>query len=501
MDIEIQPTQLGEWLPRLDRAFTVAGAYCPACKPELLGSAAFRRDHGVRYAYHAGAMANGIASEQLVIALGRAGILASFGAAGLLPPRVEQAIARIRDALPRGPYAFNLIHSPSEDAVERAHVELFLKHGVRTVEASAYLALTPHVVRYRLAGLSRRPDGSIAREHRVLAKVSRPEVARHFMMPAPARIIEQLLAQQLITREQAELAAHVPMADDITVEADSAGHTDNRPFITIVPTLVALRDSVQAAQRYAEPLRIGVGGGIGTPSACLAAFVLGADYIVTGSVNQACVQSGTSDAVRKMLADAEIADFAMAPAADMFEMGVKLQVLKRGTMFAMRAGRLYELYRKYEGVAALPRDERQKLEEQLFRCSLDEIWQRCVEYFAQRDPEQIARARQHEKRKLALIFRWYLGISSHWANSGEPGRELDYQIWAGPAIGAFNAWTHGTYLAEPKQRDVRDVAENLMTGAAYLSRVHTLRQQGVTMPEELASYKPQPQEQRSCMQS
>ena len=27
----------------------------------------------------------------------------------------------------------------------------------------------------------------------------------------------------------------------------------------------------------------------------------------------------------------------MAPAADMFEMGVKLQVLKRGTMFPMRA--------------------------------------------------------------------------------------------------------------------------------------------------------------------
>ncbi len=26
----------------------------------------------------------------------------------------------------------------------------------------------------------------------------------------------------------------------------------------------------------------------------------------------------------------------MAPAADMFEMGVKVQVLKRGTLFAMR---------------------------------------------------------------------------------------------------------------------------------------------------------------------
>ena len=37
----------------------------------------------------------------------------------------------------------------------------------------------------------------------------------------------------------------------------------------------------------------------------------------------------------------------MAPAADMFEMGVKLQVLKRGTMFPMRAQKLYELYRAH----------------------------------------------------------------------------------------------------------------------------------------------------------
>jgi NAD(P)H-dependent flavin oxidoreductase YrpB (nitropropane dioxygenase family) len=49
--------------------------------------------------------------------------------------------------------------------------------------------------------------------------------------------------------------------------------------------------------------------------------------------------------VREMLAQAEQADVIMAPAADMFEMGVKLQVLKRGTMFAMRAAKLYELYR------------------------------------------------------------------------------------------------------------------------------------------------------------
>ena len=47
-------------------------------------------------------------------------------------------------------------------------------------------------------------------------------------------------------------------------------------------------------------------------------------------------------------------DVVMAPAADMFEMGVKVQVLKRGTLFPMRAQRLFELYPAYHGGEALP---------------------------------------------------------------------------------------------------------------------------------------------------
>ena len=78
-------------------------------------------------------MANGIASEELVIALGQQGILASFGAAGLVPSRIEEAIQKIQQALPNGIYAFNLIHSPSEPALEIGAVERYLQYGVRCV--------------------------------------------------------------------------------------------------------------------------------------------------------------------------------------------------------------------------------------------------------------------------------------------------------------------------------------------------------------------------------
>ena len=104
--------------------------------PRMLGDPDFLSVHGVRLPYMSGAMANGIACEKLVIAMGESGLLGSFGAAGLLPDRIEQAIGEIQLALPEGPYAFNLIHSPAEDAIEQATAELFIQKEVRTVEAS-----------------------------------------------------------------------------------------------------------------------------------------------------------------------------------------------------------------------------------------------------------------------------------------------------------------------------------------------------------------------------
>lgn len=465
-------------------------AFTPALGTESLGDSNFRRVHGVKYAYYAGAMANGISSEELVIALGKAGILCSFGAAGLIPSRVEAAINRIQAALPNGPYMFNLIHSPSEPALERGSVELFLKHKVRTVEASAFLGLTPQIVYYRAAGLSRDAHGNIVVGNKVIAKVSRTEVAEKFMMPAPAKMLQKLLDEGLISVDQMAMAQQIPMADDITAEADSGGHTDNRPLVTLLPTILALKEEIQAKYQYPTPLRVGCGGGVGTPDAALATFNMGAAYIVTGSINQACVEAGASEHTRKLLATTEMADVTMAPAADMFEMGVKLQVVKRGTLFPMRANKLYEIYSRYDAIESIPADEREKLEKQVFRSSLDDIWAGTVAHFNERDPKQIERAEGNPKRKMALIFRWYLGLSSRWSNSGEVGREMDYQIWAGPALGAFNQWAKGSYLDDYQNRNAVDLAKHLMYGAAYLNRINSITAQGVKLPGELLRWKP-----------
>ncbi|WP_086664373.1 PfaD family polyunsaturated fatty acid/polyketide biosynthesis protein [Lentzea kentuckyensis] len=457
---------------------------------DRLGSAAFRKAHGVRYAYMCGAMAGGIASPDLVIAIARAGSLGTYGAAGVLPTNIEKALQRFRDEIPDLPYAANLIHSPSEDALERDAVELYLKYGVRCVEASAFMALTPHVVRYRVAGLCRDQQGRPVARNRLVAKVSRSEVATHFLRPAPASVVADLVAHGLATPEQAELAEQVPMADDITVEADSGGHTDRRPMGALLPTILGLRDAEQARHRW--PIRVGAAGGLGTPASLAAVYAMGADYAVTGSVNQSCVESGTSDAARRLLAEADVADCEMAPAADMFELGVDLQVLRKGTLFPMRAKKLYELYRTYEGVEALPVSERLRLEQQIFRRPLDEVWADVVAYFTRRDPAQLERAAADPRRRMALIFRWYLGMASRWAVTGEPDRTQDYQIWCGPAMGAFNDWVRGTYLEDPARRAAADVATHLMRGAAYTSRVWQLKLAGVRLPASCTTYRPTP---------
>jgi trans-AT polyketide synthase, acyltransferase and oxidoreductase domains len=465
-------------------------AFAAAGRLEDLGDPTFCADHRLHYPYVAGAMANGIGSADIVEAMGKAGMLAFFGAAGLPLSTVEAAIDRIQKNLGDIPYGFNLIHSPSEPSLERAVVDLYLRRGVHLVEASAFLDLTLPVVRYRLHGIHRDPSGKIVAPNRVLVKVSRVEVASKFLAPPPERMVQELIRQGHLTSEQAALAARIPVAQDVTAEADSGGHTDNRPAITLIPTLIALRDRMQVQHGYDEPLRVGAAGGIATPASAAAAFAMGAAYVLTGSINQACVESGSSDPVREMLAQAEQADTIMAPAADMFEMGVKVQVLKRGTMFAMRAAKLYELYRTFPGLEALPDAERTFLEKNLFRAPLEDIWAKTRDFFLQRDPGQVPRADSDSKHKMALVFRWYLGLSSRWANAGEPTRRLDYQVWCGPAMGAFNEWTKGSFLEQPRNRRVVTVAFNILYGAAVLLRLQTLRSQGFPLAPDWSRVTP-----------
>ena len=159
-------------------------------------------------------------------------------------------------------------------------------------------------------------------------------------------------------------------------------------------------------------------------------------------------------------------------------------------MFPLRAAKLYDLYANYGSYEEIPANQRQILEKDFFRRSFLEEWAHTKNFFSARDPHQVERAQQDPKHKMALVFRSYLGQSSNWANKGEASRRLDYQIWCGPAMGAFNQWVKGSCLEKPENRKTVTIAMNLLLGAAVLTRVNWLRSQGVTLPVVTEKFNP-----------
>src|SRR4051812_33044790 len=192
----------------------VAGRYdqvgvLPAIYPEWLGDRGFTAAHRLRFPYVAGEMANGIATPALVIAMARAGMLGFFGAAGLALARVERGLDDLEHGAGDASWGANLIHAPAEPALENAVAELYLRRGVRRICASAFMALTPAVVRCAATGLTRDGDGRVVRRHHLFAKVSRLEVAEAFLAPAPRPLLDALARAGQLTAAEVALAAEV----------------------------------------------------------------------------------------------------------------------------------------------------------------------------------------------------------------------------------------------------------------------------------------------------
>jgi len=438
----------------------------PPIAIERLGSPSFRARYGLAAAYMCGAMYKGVASVALVERAGRAGLLACFGSGGLPAERVEAAAAQLASSLGRDhPWGLNLLCNVTRPEREDRVVDICLRHCVPVVEAAAFMSITPALARLRARTLVAAADGGVGRTLRIIAKLSRPEVAEAFLAPAPTALLERLRLAGAITADQAALAARVPMADDMVVEADSAGHTDRGVAQVLVPVIVAQRDRLALP---GEPVHIGVGGGIGTPAAAVAALMLGADFIVTGSINQCTVESGASEAVKDMLMVMRVQDTGYAPAGDMFELGARVQVLRRGVLFPNRAEQLFELWQRHASLEEIAPAVRARLEADVFRKPLADVWTEAREHLRRSDPATCERAEREPKARMAAVFKWYFGLSTRVAMAGDTARRVDFQIHTGPALGACNQWLMGSGLEDWRQRHVDGLAFRLLTSTARL---------------------------------
>lgn len=431
---------------------------------EKLGSRAFCDDFGLRHPYLCGGMYQGVSSADLVVRMGQAGMLGFFGAGGLRKADIEAAIVDIKNRLPaNAPFGVNFIAHLNHPHLEEELADLLLAQGVRVIEASAFMEVSPALARYRAQGLGGAPGGKIAARNKIIAKISRPEVAAQFLAPAPERLVARLQETGAITAEQADLLRHAPMADAICAEADSGGHTDQgRPF-TLIPAILRLRD--ESADRFPRfgRVHVGAGGGIGTPEAAAAALVLGAEFLLTGSINQCTVEAQTSEAVKDMLEAMATQDTAYAPSGDMFELGSKVQVLKKGLFFPARAEKLAALYRQHDSLDAIDAETKRQLEERFFRKSLSAVYD---ELRAQASPSEIERAERLPKHRMALVFKRYFKDASRWALAGDLDRKVDFQIHCGPALGAFNQWVAGGDIESWRKRHADEIALRLLDETA-----------------------------------
>ncbi|WP_010097996.1 PfaD family polyunsaturated fatty acid/polyketide biosynthesis protein [Ornithinibacillus scapharcae] len=430
----------------------------------MLGNPKFKEEYNLKYAYTIGGMYRGISGERLVIAAGKSGLLGFYGTVGQEYSKIENAIINIQKALPHGePYGFNLSADLINPERENKICELFLQYGVRTIETSGYVTITKPLVKYRVKGLTTNSFGDVVVQNRIIAKLSRPEVAEYFMSPPPQRIIDNLLQEGEITEEEARLSTRIPMASDICVAGDSGGHTDAANGLVVLPSIFRLRSEMIEKYGYSHEIRLGVSGGIGTPTAASAAFMMGADFITTGSINQCSVEAEISSVAKDMMSSINVQDTGYAPAWDLYETSSKVQVLKRGTLYQVRSNKLHSIYTSYNSLDDIDEKVKKQLEENYFKKSLEEVYREVKPYF---DSKVLEQAEQNPKLKMAITFNWYYIKSAQWALDGEADNQTDYQILCGSSLGAFNQWVKGTNMEDWRNRHVDKIGIMLMNETA-----------------------------------
>lgn len=434
--------------------------------PQSIGNRSFCDRHMVKYAYISGGMYGGLSSKEFVIKMARAGFLSFLGTGGLKIEQIEENIKFIRSSIGNLNFGINLLHNHIISEKEEVIINLLLKYKIRAIEAGAFPSVTLPLLKYRLSGVYRSNSGIVRAPNKILVKASRQNVLKSFLSPPPSNLVSMLLTNGDITEEEAILSQEIPVAEDVIIEADSAGHTDSRSALAIFPSMISLCRKMCQKYGYKDKVCIGLAGGIGTPQAAAAAYIMGADFISTGSINQCTVESSANDVVKDMLCSISIEDTDYTPTGDMLETGAKIQVLKKGVLFPVRAKKLYEYYLKYDSIEEIDYDIQERMRVDYYGGkSLFEVYDEAKSHFP---IETIEKAERDPKAKLALVIKEYFYKTISYAYSGKLEQKINFQIHTGVALGAFNDYVKGTELEDWHNRHVDDIALKILDGACEI---------------------------------
>lgn len=426
----------------------------------ILGSTEFKNDFNLKYAYVAGPMYRGVSGRDMVVSLAKSGMLGFIGSTYMKLEDLRHEISAVKKSLINNEsFGVGFSYRNDEQEIEKEVIELLTEEEIKIVNFSGYIQITEELAKYRIKSLYK-SAGKIYSKVKFIMKVSRPEIARMFMEPIPENIIKKLLDNRDITNEEAELAKNYPVVDSICIEANCAGYTEGKSINCLLPQIIHMRDICVKNNDYDCNIYIGAAGGIGTDMAAMSMFIIGADYIMTGSINQCTVEAKISDEVKNKLQNAEIEDIDYAPGIDWFEFGSKVQVLKRGSFFCVKANKLYELYKRYNSLMDIDSETKERLISKYFLNDFETIYSEMYRTMPQDEV--------NEKKKMAMVFKWYLINSQLFALNGDEDRRVDYQIYCSSAMGAFNEWVKGSSMEQWRNRHVQDIGKYIMDGAESL---------------------------------
>ncbi|MFC1745257.1 1-acyl-sn-glycerol-3-phosphate acyltransferase [Candidatus Riflebacteria bacterium] len=450
----------------------------PGLNIQNLGSKEFQTVHGVRHSYCTAPLPFGISGKQMLSSLATAGFLPFFGSTGLNLGEIKNSLKQIRDRVGNKTFGVGISFVPYDKEREWQLILILIKLGIRHLWVSHYPYPTEALTFFRLNGIKQNSIGAIEPQNFIFARVSHLETVKRFVAHPPKNVVERLWQDGRISEQEKNLSCKIGLSEDIIVHGEGSGLGSNGSLNTLFPQIY---QSVKIIQEdLTRNIRIGTSGGLSNPQAISAMFSLGADFVVTGSINQISAEANCSAKVKQMLAKAGSSDTAFVVSADPLEKGNNIQVLKYGTQFSVKANKLAKLYLKYGDLLNLPEKEKKVLEEGFFRCSLETAMNRANLIF--KDLQFGENKKNKKESGLLLLFHLYLYESFLWAKEGTKNREMDYQIWVDQSIGSFNMWRNAVFSKSIEDISVTDIAERLLFCSGVLTRLQFLQAQGFEVP-------------------
>src|SRR6267154_1250985 len=238
----------------------------------------------------------GLSSQKLAAAVSNFGGLGSFGAHGLAPEAIKEAIAEIR-SLTSKPFAMNLWVSMEDE-------------GARTSDENAFnrslAPLTTHLAALGAPRPTFKPYSPARFEDqaRVLLDAKVPVFSFIFGIP-PREILEECRAKSIVTIGTATTPEEGAALQEAGVDAivatgfEAGGHRGS--FLRAAED--SLTGTLSLVPQIIDNVDVPViaAGGIGDARGVVAALALGAEGVQMGTVFLACEESGASFLHRQAL--------------------------------------------------------------------------------------------------------------------------------------------------------------------------------------------------------